>query len=334
MARRNKGKGERKPRSKKAVKRPTVLVLEALSGSSRAVARAGGGTITNRPNGTAFKLIDEGKWDALLLTGGSDISPMRYGAKKVSKHVYGVDEIRDYVEIEALKEARRRNAPVLGICRGAQMLNVEAGGTLRQHVGFHHSGVDHFVYTKKDSVLANEAGQQFYVISLHHQSVGKVAPNFRIVAEARDGMPEAIEGEDGRCLGVQFHPEMAAHKDYAKAIFRWLVVEAAKRADVPVPEPEPVTAMPRLARVRDYNLQDDGWWDYDPTEALPWDDRRLAPPKQLPVKTGKNRTAGTRTLPAANPVTYSWYCNCHGMLFDSREDRDDHEMLFGPGRRM
>lgn len=229
--------------TKASRRRPRVLVLEALSGSSRAVTRAGGIAIGADPRNASKRtldLIESGQWDALLLTGGSDIDPRRYGAKKPHRAVYGVNEVRDEVEVYALEFARERNVPVLGICRGCQIINVEAGGTLVQHIGEKHRSCWHPVDTKSGSTLRAAAGDRFRVRSLHHQKVRKPAPGFAIVGRAHDGTAEAIESADGRCIGVQFHPEMDTGARYSQGIFRWLVIEAAKRAGLVAPsKPKP-----------------------------------------------------------------------------------------------
>jgi gamma-glutamyl-gamma-aminobutyrate hydrolase PuuD len=166
--------------------------------------------------------------DALLLTGGSDIAPERYGEAR-HETVVDVDEARDRFEIELVIEARRRRVPVFAICRGIQVLNVAAGGTLIQDIPSHLTGpLDHNlvvpphqafsraheVWIEKDSLLGALMKERLNdtdtcdVNSRHHQSVKDLAPGFRVSATAPDGVIEAIENpSDAFCLGVQWHPE-------------------------------------------------------------------------------------------------------------------------------
>jgi putative glutamine amidotransferase len=223
--------------------RPRILVLEALSGSTSAVRDAGGYPLTASPTDAAAvrdalagKL---GRIDGLLLTGGGDVNPRLY-RRRPHRKVYGVNEVRDAVEITALDYARKNELPVLGICRGNQIQNVFAGGTLRQHIGGHYG--EHDVLVTPGSVFADAVVDRLdvYVQSLHHQEIGRVADSYRITGRAPDGTVEAIESKDGRCLGVQFHPEMHTEYAYARDIFRWLVESSAKHAGLPTP-PDAVT---------------------------------------------------------------------------------------------
>ena len=171
------------------------------------------------------------KLDALLLTGGEDVDPSRYGAANSPK-LGGVNKERDAFEFALLDAARARRLPVFGICRGVQMLNVYFGGTLWQDLPsefpppegkrkIHFQGAfpwpyagsatnppAHVVEAVAGSRLAGIVGTApLLVNSHHHQAVQKVAPGFRIVAYAPDGVPEAIEGDAYPAAGIQFHPE-------------------------------------------------------------------------------------------------------------------------------
>ncbi len=215
-------------KKRKKARRPRVLVLEGLSGTGDSVRWEGGDVIDRWPSSVdrAAEAIDENNWDALVLTGGGDVDPRLYG-RKPHKEVYGVSETRDLVELYALEVARQRGVPVLGICRGAQIINVAAGGTLRQHIEGHR-GTSHAVETRGQTVAARAMGGAARVVSLHHQKIDRLARNYVISGRAKDGTPETIESRDGRVLGVQFHPEMDPGENYACGIFRWLVVEAAR----------------------------------------------------------------------------------------------------------
>jgi putative glutamine amidotransferase len=132
--------------------------------------------------------------------------------------------------------------PILGICRGAQLLNVAAGGTLVQHlpdlsselhrVPAHDCEAVHAVVVEPSSRLARiTGGGPLGVNSLHHQAVGHVAPGWRPVAWSPDGVIEAIERIGACQLGVQWHPELLVGRREQGCLFAWLVAEAAAWRD-------------------------------------------------------------------------------------------------------
>ena len=179
--------------------------------------------------------------DGLLLTGGGEVDPARYGAAPVPE-VYGLDPGRDAFEIALVLAAVRAGLPVLGICRGAQILNVALGGTLLQHIPAVPGGRDHclrdrayeIVYgvsVTPGSLLEAVAGPgEIPVNSLHHQAVDGLGAGLRAVAWADDGIVEGVESDGlGRLLGVQWHPELLTGPDHARheRLFAWLVSEAA-----------------------------------------------------------------------------------------------------------
>jgi gamma-glutamyl-gamma-aminobutyrate hydrolase PuuD len=166
--------------------------------------------------------------DGLMLTGGDDIGPSRYGESQHEK-VVEVDPERDEFEIPLAAEARTRGLPILAICRGVQVLNVAAGGTLVQDIPSQVTGalehrlevpphssfeLAHEIWIDKDTLLSRLMSDRLSgadtceVNSRHHQAVRQVAPGFRVSATAPDGIIEAIEDPDALfCLGVQWHPE-------------------------------------------------------------------------------------------------------------------------------
>ena len=191
-----------------------------------AVLAAGGIPIVLPPQeGHSRELLDA--IDALLLSGGGDVAPARFGDDAVHPATYGVSPLRDRFEIDLIHEAIERDLPVLGICRGIQVLNVALGGTLVQDVPdqFRHSEVvhrqndaglspddiGHDVAIVPGTLLARVAGDvpTQGVNSYHHQAIRDLAPPLRVTATAPDGIVEGVElpGRDF-ILGVQWHPEL------------------------------------------------------------------------------------------------------------------------------
>ena len=158
--------------------------------------------------------------DGLLLVGGPDVDPARYGAERHPQTERPV-ELRDEVEIALVRRAIARGLPTLGICRGMQLMNVAAGGPLRQHLpdepglGDHRpvlgsfEGADHEVRLEGGSrALAAAGGSPHVVKSHHHQGVRQLGDGLRVTGWGEDGLAEAIEGDGGEyLLGVQWHPE-------------------------------------------------------------------------------------------------------------------------------
>lgn len=160
--------------------------------------------------------------DGLLLSGGdADVDPARFGEDPV-RELRLITPDRDEMEIELFNRAWDRDLPVLAICRGIQVVNVAAGGSLIQDIpsqvadaiGHYPRGMDmHLLY----HTVALEPGSRLHRIfkktelrvnSFHHQSVRTVAPGFRVSAHTSDGVIEAIEAPDKRfAVGIQWHPE-------------------------------------------------------------------------------------------------------------------------------
>jgi putative glutamine amidotransferase len=186
----------------------------------------------------------------LLLSGGEDVEPARYG-EPVHQNTVDLDEKRDAFELALIEEARRRSLPILAICRGIQVLNVACGGTLFQDIpsqvpgALEHSfkvpphepySLAHEMWLDKDTLLAKLMRERLSdadaceVNSRHHQAVKDVAPGFRVSATAPDGVIEAIEDPGAPfCLGVQFHPENFWRTGEFRPIFEGFL-EAAGRS--------------------------------------------------------------------------------------------------------
>lgn len=174
--------------------------------------------------------------DGLILAGGGDLDPTTYGARPHPSTV-DIDRLRDETEIALLHAAIELGVPVLGICRGLQVLNVALGGKLHQDVGSDHviSGGSHPVRTAPGSFTRRLVGVRPEVTSLHHQAIADLGHGLRASAWAADGVIEAVElpGRGGiAALGVQWHPELEPD-EVQRALFSWLV-ESARRVQVNV----------------------------------------------------------------------------------------------------
>ncbi|SHI07230.1 putative glutamine amidotransferase [Clostridium collagenovorans DSM 3089] len=180
--------------------------------------------------------------DALILSGGHDVNPLMWNEEPHSK-LGGILPKRDTYDMALLKIALEMKKPILGICRGEQLINVGNGGSLYQDLSLiegsyikhnqqHLSNVaTHTACIKEGTKLHEILGEdEILVNSFHHLAINKVAPGYIVSATAKDGVVEAIEKEgDHFVMGIQWHPEMMT-KDYPKMqkIFMALVKEASK----------------------------------------------------------------------------------------------------------
>jgi putative glutamine amidotransferase len=200
-----------------------------------ALRRAGARTALLAPGegGAPEELLEP--FDGLLLIGGGDVDPARYGGED-DEHVYGVEPDRDAFEIELLHAAERISMPTLCICRGIQVMNVAFGGTLHGHLpdvaGLQVHGVPldqtqtiHDVIVEPGSRLAAVTkSSRLACLSHHHQGIDRIGDGLAVTARTDDGLVEAIERivpdqEDPKApwmLGVQWHPEETAHDDAAQ----------------------------------------------------------------------------------------------------------------------
>jgi putative glutamine amidotransferase len=180
--------------------------------------------------------------DAVLISGGQDMDPALYGQENTSS--WKVRRAADDFDIAITRAAIARGLPILGVCRGAQVLNVAQGGDLRQEVQQEGSGPHptyremrpaprahrHEVMVRPGTRLASIYGHgPLAVNSLHHQAIGTLAPGFVISAVAPDGVIEAIEGETTDIVAVQWHPEML-HDEGGDTLFADLVARARAHA--------------------------------------------------------------------------------------------------------
>lgn len=182
----------------------------------------------------------------LLLPGGGDIDPVRYGAPRHPRTRY-ISPVRDRYELLLLDAALKRDMPVLCICRGFQLLNVHLGGTLDQHLADNPELLEHdrdmpraepahTLRVAEDSMLADVFGQtETHVNSHHHQGLEVVASSLTEVAWAGDGVLEAVVSADHSwVLGVQWHPEVMAPVDHVQArLFERFVAASQRYASAP-----------------------------------------------------------------------------------------------------
>ena len=199
---------------------------------SRAVQIAGGvPVLVPATSGIDVDAVLE-RLDGLVLSGGGDVDPASYGAVP-SPATGGVDPARDAAEFRLLDTALDHGMPVLGVCRGCQLINVALGGTLVQHLP-DVTGLEHLHRERRDRIsptVAVEPGsrlqkvvgrEEVEVNSIHHQAVERLAPPLRAVACAPDGVVEAVEDPDRDLLAVQWHPESLVPAPSHLALFEWL----------------------------------------------------------------------------------------------------------------
>jgi putative glutamine amidotransferase len=184
--------------------------------------------------------------DAVVISGGGDIDPQRYGAER-SLYTAGIDTGRDAVEIQLAQWAVEENKPLLAICRGHQILNVALGGTLNQDIQDTLPGTlrhdapsdDWFARTVHDVSVTSGSklhaalgGEETKLVvnSLHHQALDRVADALTVVACAVDGIVEGVEIPDRRfAIGVQWHPEaLVDEHPRMRQLFESLVSAAAE----------------------------------------------------------------------------------------------------------
>lgn len=177
--------------------------------------------------------------DGLVLTGGDDVDPTRYGGV-IGPRTTRVDPRRDEFELRLVAAALDIGTPVLGICRGAQLINVARGGTLMHDLpdgeGESHASYAyprqyrrHDVELEPGSIAYDLYGPETRVNSFHHQAVDRPGRGIRITGRSRDGVVEAIELDAAPVLAVQWHPECFS----ADPVFDWLVRVSGRQEQIP-----------------------------------------------------------------------------------------------------
>ena len=192
---------------------PADIYLEEYASSIR---REGGLPVHIPLEIDAEALIE--RLDGLIIAGGEDVDPELYGQAREAHTIPG-DGLRDRSELALFHAAVSKGVPVLGICRGNQLINVARGGTLVQHLEESEDQLAHFhgdrpraeqvqeITIDPDSALYDVYGERALVNSFHHQAVGQLGEGVRAVARASDGVIEAIEVDGADVIGVQWHPE-------------------------------------------------------------------------------------------------------------------------------
>ncbi len=204
-----------------------------LSEYATSVAQVGGIPVHLSPDADVTGLVPH--LDGIIIAGGADVDPRRYN-QVPAEHAGPFETDRDEFEFSLVEAALDRGIPVLGICRGHQLLNVFHGGTLIQHLpigeGESHGSYAyprahrvHDVVFESGSIPHRLYGDSTRVNSFHHQAVDVPGKGVRVTGRAADGMVESIEFEGG--MGVQWHPECFG----SDPVFEWLVNESTNRRE-------------------------------------------------------------------------------------------------------
>ncbi len=191
---------------------------------------AGGEPVTLLPT-------EDFNWDArlsgfqgVLLPGGGDIDPARYGQSPDTDELYGVDPLQDAADLSLAKWAIGRSVPLLAICRGFQIVNVALGGSLVQHMAQDHRHVVHTVTLEADVDRLGLSSNRIESSCYHHQALDRLGDGLRVIATAAEGHAEAFAIENaGWAYGLQWHPEdNAADELHQAEIFARFVSESKK----------------------------------------------------------------------------------------------------------
>ena len=205
--------------------------MEYYAPYRRAVVAAGAEPVDLVPGTKSLPEVD-----GLLLPGGWDVDPYFYGEQRDEK-LGQTDRELDETELALFGQAREREIPVLGICRGQQVINVAMGGSLVQHLEGHEvralgrSHLAHTIEVDPTSELGQAAGEhKVRVNSLHHQAIKRLAPGLQQSASGEDGTVEGVESDDGLIVAVQCHPEeLTTDLPWARKLFERFVARARGR---------------------------------------------------------------------------------------------------------
>ncbi|MFG2678796.1 gamma-glutamyl-gamma-aminobutyrate hydrolase family protein [Streptomyces sp. NPDC048392] len=221
-----------------------VWELEAAllpAGYPRLVQRAGGLAVMLPPDAPEHAAAAVARLDGVVIAGGPDVEPVRYGAEP-GPRTGPPHRARDTWELALIEAALAARVPLLGVCRGMQLLNVALGGTLVQHIDGHAEAVGvfggHPVEPVPGTLYAGAVPQGTFVPTYHHQAVDRLGTGLVASAHAADGTVEALELPSGTgwVLGVQWHPEMGEDVRVMRALVdaaRSGRTGPAERADLP-----------------------------------------------------------------------------------------------------
>ncbi len=160
--------------------------------------------------------IKVSSFDGLIVPGGKHVHPSFYHSKTIcKKHIY--DKKLDQFEIDLVKKFKKAKKPILGICRGAQLVNVVLGGTLKTDIGYsHYKWACRTTKTVSKTAMRKLFGTSFETLHSHHQAVKKLAKDLKVTMKDADGTIEGYQHKSLPIIGVQFHPEVM----YTKKVSR------------------------------------------------------------------------------------------------------------------
>ena len=205
----------------------SVIILDT-SFDARRVAKCMRKTGFKVTMSNSLKKANPAKYDALVIPGGADINPKLYGAKR---HwlTFGINTKKDKRQIAAVKKFAKAGKPVLGICRGCQVINVAYGGTLKQHIGRHRGFRK--VKNVKGWWMYSMFGRTKKTYHSHHQAVGKLGKNIVATSyDSKSGHIEAIQHKTLPVYGIQWHPDMKTGKQGLKTFREFKKICKEKKA--------------------------------------------------------------------------------------------------------
>lgn len=336
--------------------RPVIMVTVG-NGSVERQVRSAGGAVLDAGYDMDKALDRLALADGLLITGGGDVNPYLYSETR-HKATQPISASRDFRELMLLGAARDMGLPVMGICRGLQVIAVESGGTLHQHVPDKVNHDNHDcgmmpVRTVRGSAVARALGEYPNVLHLHHQSVRRMPAGFQVTARHLDGTVEAIESVDGRVVAVQFHPE-SVMGDMDKSAEGWRLFDAfvssakrykrrARRYGRIVPKDLdaymrawPVAEDAYYAPPKGVSYNGKGpWWDDDDFD---FERVKVMGPKVTDKRSGSATITRTAEGPkmvvnaeqeSGDALPVAW-CGTCGIPFDIKQDHADHMDFFHP----